>query len=67
MILKSEWISQFATQFLASYAANIYDEACIRNQHQHLYDLPVEDAFSIAEKMWDKFKEKYWELEEKSK
>jgi len=49
---------QFVTTFLATWVANNYAEACLRDKHETLYNPPVEDAEHLAGKAWEKVKEK---------
>lgn len=53
MIDKETFITNFAVQFLASYAANIYDESCAYGQHDRLVNLPFEDAVDIAKTIYE--------------
>jgi hypothetical protein len=43
----------FAVQFLASYAATHYNDACARGDQEKLQRLPVEDAEFLAKAAWD--------------
>lgn len=43
----------FAINFLASYAANHYVDACQRGDQETLSRLPVEDAEFLAEAAWN--------------
>jgi len=51
---KEEFIRAFVTQFLASWAATNFTDYCARGRQESLEDPPVEDAFFLAEKHWEK-------------
>ncbi len=51
---KELFIQRFIANFLASYCANEYADACSRGQHERLSNPPVEDAEGLAESAWDK-------------
>lgn len=50
---KEEFIEQFAITFMATHAANIYVECCMTGKHSRLHDPQIEDAYFIAEKVWE--------------
>jgi len=50
---EKEFKDHFVVTFLATYAANIYDDACQSGQHERLKQLPVEDAEGLAEDVWN--------------
>ena len=52
---KQEYIDAFVVQFVATHAANIYVDACMRGQHERLAELPFEDAAHLAQESWDEF------------
>ena len=43
----------YAVQFLASFVAKNYTEACMMGQHERLRKPPVEDAHHLAEEAWN--------------
>ena len=49
---EKEFKDHFMVTFLATYAANIYDDACQTGQHDRLRKLPVEDAEGLADDAW---------------
>lgn len=49
---KSKFMKDFATQFLASWAASKYDDFCTRGLHEELRKPPVEDAIHMAAVAW---------------
>ena len=54
---ESKFKSLFISQFLATWCANKYDDACMQGKQDMLYDPPVEDARCIADKVWNKIME----------
>lgn len=43
----------FVIQFLSSYVANNFQEACVTGRHQSLRQPPVEDAKLLANAAWE--------------
>jgi len=56
--LEKEFKEQYVTTFLANWAAARYDHACMHDEHERLYDPPLEDAEHLSGKAWDKVKER---------
>ena len=54
---EEEFKDLFVVQFLASWAANNYDDACRRGEHKKLERMPVEDAEYLADKAWERYEE----------
>jgi hypothetical protein len=52
---KSEFKAHFLATFLASYAAQRYDDACMRGDQDKLSNHPIEDAEHLAETAWEKY------------
>lgn len=59
---KQEFKDQFITQFLAAYAANVYDNCCSNGTHEKLWNLPVVDAEFIAEQAWEKYTDIFFKV-----
>ena len=38
---------------MASYAVKVYDECCMNGNYKQLHNPQIEDAFYIAENVWD--------------
>jgi hypothetical protein len=49
---EAEFKGHFVATFLACYAAQRYDDACARGEHDRLQRHPVEDAAELAETAW---------------
>ncbi len=54
---KETFIEQYVVTFIATWTANEYSMACATGNHKRLQEPPVEDAYFLAEKVWD-YKEK---------
>jgi hypothetical protein len=52
MLSKEEFIEQFAIAFMASYAANVYQDCCMKGDFDRVHNPQIEDAYFIAEKVW---------------
>lgn len=52
-ISEKEFKTQFISNFLSTWVANNYDDACRRNDHGMLNTPPVEDADFLANKAWE--------------
>ena len=50
---KEQFIEQYAIAFMASYAASIYVDCCMNGDHSRLYEPQIEDAYHMAEKVWE--------------
>lgn len=48
--------TNFISTFLAAWTANIYNDACMRGQHDRFNSPPVEDAELLADKAWAHYK-----------
>lgn len=55
---KEVFIDSFVTNFLSAWCANNYDECCLYDAHERLYNPPIEDAYDIAEEVWQKIVER---------
>lgn len=51
---KEKFIQQYIVQFMASYAAVNFAEACCRGESDFLHKI-VEDAQSLAEDAWEEY------------
>lgn len=51
---KEEFIRLFVIQFLSTWTVKHYDEYCSMGIQERLENPPVEDAFYLAEKTWEK-------------
>lgn len=49
---KVEFKRLYIIQFLATWTANNYADACARSEHKRLENPPVEDAEHLAEAAW---------------
>jgi|AntAceMinimDraft_10_1070366.scaffolds.fasta_scaffold97303_4 hypothetical protein len=56
-ITKEKFIEQYAVNFISSWAASEYTNACMTGQHKRLNKPPIEDAYFLAEKSWEHRKE----------
>ncbi len=55
---KEEFIEMYAIQFMASYAASIWDDVCMKGEHYLMtQDAVIDDAYHLAEKVWNKKQE----------
>lgn len=64
--IKKEFIINYATNFLSSYAATNYTDFCSRYQHNlFVENAPIEDAFFLAKEMFENemFQEKLKNLD----
>lgn len=50
--------TQYIASFLAAWTAGIYNDACMRSQHDRFDNQPVEDAEFLARKAWDQYVKK---------
>jgi len=50
---KEQFIDQFVTTFLATWCAENYTHFCMTDQHESLYNPPIEDAYDMAEGVWE--------------
>lgn len=50
---KDTFIAAYVAAFLGSHTAFIYDDCCMRGNHDRFNHQPVEDAKYIAEKAWN--------------
>lgn len=46
----------FITNFISTWCANNYDDACSRGKHEILENPPIEDAIYLADKAWEKYR-----------
>ena len=53
---REEFITKFAIAWLAQWSASRHGGYCMTDRHEELEDLPLEDAFYLAEKAWEKIK-----------
>ena len=51
---KGEWIEHFVVTFLATWAATEYNDACSHGQQERLSNPPVEDAYFLAGKAFER-------------
>ena len=56
-ISSSEFKSLFVPQFLATMAANRFNDYCSRNMQEEISSLPFEDAEFLAEEVYKKYYE----------
>lgn len=50
---KETFIEHFAVTFMATWVANEYAAACFNGEHERLENPQIEDAYFIAEKVWE--------------
>ena len=50
---KKEFVSNFAMTFMATYVAQNYQHYCSNDMQEQASTPPFEDAFQIAEEVWD--------------
>ena len=60
---EEEFKKQFTTNFVSTWVANNYDDACMRGQHNRLREPPFEDAFHLADEAWEHYMELFDESE----
>ena len=51
-LTKDQFLDQFTVQFLASWCAKEYNDACLNGTQKRLDTPPVEDARFLAEQAW---------------
>jgi hypothetical protein len=54
---REQFISQYVTNFVATWTAQNYDQCCAMGRHDVLRNPPVEDAIDLATQLWEKMKE----------
>lgn len=54
---RQQFISQYVTNFVATWTAQNYDQCCLTGQHDRLRNPPVEDAIDLATQLWEKMKD----------
>lgn len=54
-LTKEQFVDQFVVNFISTWCANEYDDACMNSQHERLNTPPVEDASFLAEKAWEHY------------
>lgn len=60
-----EFKKKFVIDFLATWVANNYNDACQRGDHKRLENPPVEDAKELADSAWkaicrDEYSDQVW-------
>ena len=53
---KKEFVENFVTIFMASYCSKDYDHNIQCGKYEEIYSPNVEDAFNIAEHVWENMK-----------
>lgn len=51
--------SQYVANFVATWTANNYDDACMMGQHERLNRPPIEDALFLANAAWAHYMDIY--------
>lgn len=56
-MIKEHFIAQYVINFMASWSASRYDDACLSGNQESLEQQPIEDAIYLAEIAWTKYQE----------
>lgn len=51
---KEEFVDYFVINFVSTWCASNYDKYCLYNAQEKLHSPPIEDAYDIAEAVWQK-------------
>ena len=53
----NEFSKMFVVNFISTWAANEYADACARAEHERLENPPIEDAVDLAQSAWRKLED----------